>query len=270
LKRFQTELIKLTVAVTSSFGKTDLVDLIGNVLDDLTTCAEFIKGNLMEIDDLTLRKNIGETYQQLIPIIPQVVEIAVHIYVNSPEKKRYEEKLVEVLNSVKLIIMTAENLIKNFSAPAPPPPDLEELSGVDLNGDPYSIVNGLVEFVNSENAKSIPISQIATEVGIPTTAKDATTAFATLVKSYLALVRAPNLEKRKTVSSGIRSVLYLRRIVLEKFISEKQWNSFISIVNKFCKTVVNVLLAKLLGKLTTKQVDELVPVIQQIVECIGK
>ncbi len=147
-----------------------------------------------------------------------------------------------------------------------PPPHLEELSGVDLNGDPYTIVNGLIDFVNSESAKSLPISKIAMEGAIPTTAKDATTAFATLVKTYLGLVRAPNVDKQKTASIGIQSVLYLRRIVLENFISDNQWNSFLSMVHKFCQTVMDVLLAKLVGKLTNQKVDELVPIMKQIVE----
>jgi len=78
------------------------------------------------------------------------------------------------------------------------------------------------------------------------------------------------VDKRKTVSAGIRSVLYLRRIVLEKFISDEQWNSFVAMVNKFCRTLLDVLLAKLTGRLTNQQTDELVPIIKQIVECIGK
>jgi len=170
---------------------------------------------------------------------------------------------------VKSIFMTGENLIKSYSGTSRPL-DIEALTGVDLNGDPYSIVNGLIDFVNSDTAKNLPVSQIAAEIGIPSSAKDATTAFATLVQSYLTLVRATTLDKQKTVSVGIRSVLFLRRVVLENFISDKQWNPFISMVNKFCQISMNVLLAKLGGKLTNKQVDELVPIMKQIVGCIGK
>ncbi len=103
------------IAGCSNLGKTDLIDLIANVLDDMTTCAEFMRGNLSEIDDPTVRKNIEETYQKLIPIIPQIIEIAVHIYTNSPKKKEQEAKLVDVLNSVKSIFMMGENLIMNYT-----------------------------------------------------------------------------------------------------------------------------------------------------------
>eukprot|EP01125_Pyxidicula_operculata_P003899 TRINITY_DN1544_c2_g1_i2.p1 TRINITY_DN1544_c2_g1~~TRINITY_DN1544_c2_g1_i2.p1 ORF type:complete len:1964 (-),score=564.59 TRINITY_DN1544_c2_g1_i2:368-5740(-) len=148
----------------------------------------------------------------------------------------------------------------------------DPLSGIVVDSsnisNPQSLINQLIDFLNTPQSHQIEKQLICGSNPVPRNISEAAAGFTEVAKLLIVSIRSQPFTLPECLFAIIRSILYLRRIILDGFISETHWNEFVDCIDSFSEVCIKLFADRVVYRDYTQNIQTLSTVLSNIKSCL--